>query len=106
MSKYLDDIVKNSKYQEGTVLIYIGGNYSANNAHNEEVHGRSFSKGKHYIISKKTIIDYKLDENDSDYGMEVLYFEKHGFGCYSDFADRNFVILTDFRNNVLNNILK
>ncbi len=103
MNDYIKDVLENSKYNEGTVLIYIGGKYSSKE---EEVHGKSFDKGKHYTISKKTIIDYKIDENDSNYGMEVLYFENHGFGCYSDFADGNFIILDDFRNKVIDSILK
>lgn len=103
MNDYIKSVVENSKYHEGDILVYVGEKLINPE---ETKHSKHFIKGKQYLINKKSIIDYSIDELDSSYGKEVLFFKEHDFGCYSDFADRNFTNLKDYRNNKIENILK
>ena len=103
MNSYIQSVIENSKYHEGDVLVYIGEKLTNQE---ETKHSKHFVKGKHYLMHKKTIIDYSIDELDSSYGKEVLFFNDHDYGCYSDFADRNFVHLDDYRNTKIQNILE
>lgn len=103
MNAYIKSVIQNSKYHEGDILVYIGEKLI--NVE-ETKHSRHFVKGKQYLINKKSIIDYSIDELDSSYGKELLFFNNHDYGCYSDFADRNFLRLEDYRNSKIEDILE
>lgn len=103
MNAYIKSVIQNSKYHEGDILVYIGEKLINPE---ETKHSRHFTKGKQYLINKKSIIDYSIDELDSSYGKELLFFNNHDYGCYSDFADRNFLRLEDYRNSKIEDILE
>lgn len=80
------------EYKVGDILIFNG-------------ESGKFTYGKRYKISQKSIVDYTIDELDTDYGNECLYFEGANFGCYALFADDNFVPVDEYRDKIINNIL-
>lgn len=80
------------EYNVGDVLVFKG-------------ESAKFQFGKRYKIFKKSIIDYSIDELDTSYGNEVLYFENSDFGCYSKFADENFESINEHRDKIINRIL-
>lgn len=71
----------------------------------DDVHAKNFVKGNQYTISD--IIEYDID-SDSIYGgyNVALSFEGNDYGCFTEFADRNFLILNDYRNKKIDNILE
>ena len=80
------------EYEIGDVLVFKGDS-------------SKFVTGKKYKILQKSIIDYSVDELDTSYGNEVLYFENANFGCYATFADENFEPVNEHRDKILNRIL-
>ena len=88
-------------YSIGDILVYIGGNFYNSG---EVGHGFHFKRGNYYTISIKSTWDKTSDVDF--YDSDILYFKDHGYGCFSDFADRNFVTLDYYRNQKINNILK
>ena len=98
--KYL---ISESKYQKDVILVFIGNNYINSS---EESHGSNFKKGNQYTILQKTMVDTYLDFSPSSYGKEIIYFTDCKYACFSDFSDRNFILLDEYRSEKLKHILK
>lgn len=80
------------QYKVGDVLVFKG-------------ESSKFVFGKKYKIFQTSVIDYNVDELDTSYGNECLYFEGTDFGCFATFADENFEPVEEHRDKILNNIL-
>lgn len=102
-SEYIQDILDKSKYQVGNILVFVG---DPKGSKTDFEHGKHFIKGNQYVVEKKSIIDYEIDDLDTNYGQEALYFLGHGYGCFSDFAKKNFIHLNELREDKLEKILE
>ena len=102
MNDYINNRIQNCKYSSGDVLVFIGGESPLVEENNHKKH---FEIGKSYLISATSIIDYEIDELDTNYGKIVIYFENHDYACFTEFADRFFQNIQEFRDNKLNLII-
>jgi len=102
MSSYIENKIKNCKYHQGDVLVFIGGESPIME---ENKHKKHFEIGKSYIVRSTSIIDYEIDELDTNYGKIVIYFDNHDYACFTEFADRFFQNIQEFREGKLNLII-
>lgn len=88
-----------NKYEKGMILVFIG--------ESDDSHSKNFIKGNRYTILSKTDYDYYDPESEYTSGYnEVITFENSEYGCFTEFADGNFIILDDYRNEKIKDILE
>ena len=101
MNSYIEDRLRNCKYNKGDVLIFTGGS----GLEFEMEHSKHFKKGQKYQISETSIIDYEIDELDTNYGKIVIYFVNYDYACFTEFADKFFMKIDELRDNKINSII-
>jgi len=86
------------KLKVGDQLVFVGGE-------SENRHYDNFEVGKSYRINKLGTIGYDLDDV-SGYSSECVIFENHSHGCLLSSVESYFVLLEDYRNLKIENIIK
>jgi len=83
----------------GDLLIFVGNKNLQNN------HYDNFEIGKSYKISRLENIKYDLDDI-TGYNSECVLFENHTHGCLLNSVEKYFISIEDYRNNIINKIIK
>jgi hypothetical protein len=80
------------KFYKGQILVFRPGEGDSNIAWSDPVHEKNFKLNERYEILKIT--------------DDIIYFKDSIYGCFMNFADRNFLDITRVREDKIESILK